>query len=217
MGIHFDKEQITLEAAAEVRASALFVSPLLARLNKATIPNPGGCRIGARPIDRTIDGLKEMGVDATYNSKDGFFHIKATNGLRGATYKFEKNTHTGTETLIMAAVLAQGKTILENAAEEPEVDELISFLNKMGAKVYRKTGRIIEIEGVDKLHGCRFRVCADRNEIVTFAIAALITKGDITVKNADGKDLLEFLSRILILEQNLCSNNLKTHLMMQTQ
>ncbi len=190
----FKKEKIALEAAAEVRTSALFVAPLLARQNSAIIPNPGGCRIGARPIDRTISGLKEMGVDATYNSKDGFFHIKASSGLKGANYTFEKNTHTGTETLIMAAVLAKGKTILDNAAAEPEVDQLIDFLNQMGARVKRISERKIEIEGVEKLHGCRFEVAPDRNEIVTFAIAALITKGDITVKNVkNDSGLTQFL------------------------
>ncbi len=191
----FKKEKISLEAAAEVRTSAMFVAPLLARLNSATIPNPGGCRIGARPIDRTIAGLKKMGVNANYNSKDGFFHIKATNGLKGTRYKFEKNTHTGTETLIMAAVLAKGRTVLDNAAAEPEVDELIEFLNKMGAKVKRVARRTVEIDGVDKLHGCRFTIAPDRNEIVTFAIAALITKGDITVKDVKKEELAEFLEK----------------------
>lgn len=192
----FGKEKIALEAAAEVRTSAMFVAPLLARLNKATIPNPGGCRIGARPIDRTIAGLKKMGVNATYNSKDGFFHIKASNGLKGAQYRFEKNTHTGTETLIMAAVLARGRTVLRNGAEEPEVDELINFLNQMGAKVKRVKKRKIVIDGVTKLHGTRFSIAPDRNEIVTFAIAALITEGDITVKNVGKVGLLEFLEKL---------------------
>lgn len=191
----FKKEKIALGAAAEVRTSAMFVAPLLARTNSAIIPNPGGCRIGARPIDRTIEGLKKMGVNATYNSNDGFFHIKSSNGLRGADYEFDKNTHTGTETLLMAAVLAKGKTVLKNAAAEPEVDELIDFLNKMGAKVKRSSKRTIEIEGVSKLHGCRFTIAPDRNEIVTFAIAALITEGDITVKNVKKQELVEFLEK----------------------
>ncbi|MEX2007621.1 MAG: UDP-N-acetylglucosamine 1-carboxyvinyltransferase [Candidatus Levyibacteriota bacterium] len=191
----FKKDKIALEAAAEVRTSAIFVAPLLARQKSAVIPNPGGCRIGARPIDRIISGLKAMGVNVTYNSKDGFFHIKATSGLKGADYEFEKNTHTGTETLIMAAVLSKGKTILRNAAEEPEVDELIAFLNQMGAKVKRTSRRTIEITGVEKLHGTRFKIAADRNEIVTFALAALITEGDITVKNVGKVGLLEFLEK----------------------
>ncbi len=191
----FKKEKIALQAAAEVRTSAMFVAPLLARTNSAIIPNPGGCRIGARPIDRTILGLKKMGVNATYNSKDGFFHIKASNGLKGAAYRFEKNTHTGTETLLMAAVLAKGKTVLDNAAQEPEVDELIEFLNRMGARVKRISKRKIVVEGVEKLHGTRFSIAPDRNEIVTFAIAAIITEGDITVKDVKKQELVEFLEK----------------------
>ncbi|MBI2195828.1 MAG: UDP-N-acetylglucosamine 1-carboxyvinyltransferase [Candidatus Levybacteria bacterium] len=191
----FKKEKIALDVAAEVRTSAMFVAPLLARINKATIPNPGGCRIGARPIDRIIAGLKKMGANATYNSKDGFFHIKADNGLKGTNYAFSKNTHTGTETLIMAAVLSKGKTVLDNAAEEPEVDELIAILNQMGAKVKRIKKRTIEINGVRKLHGAKVTIAADRNEIVTFAIAALMTEGDITVKNVNKAGLFHFLEK----------------------
>lgn len=191
----FKKEKIALEAAAEVRTSALFVAPLLARQKMATIPNPGGCRIGARPIDRTITGLRKMGVNASYNSKDGFFHIKASKGLKGAEYRFEKNTHTGTETLLMAAVLAKGRTILDNAAAEPEVDELIEFLNKMGSKVKRVSKRKIQIDGVEKLHGCTFAIAPDRNEVITFAIAALITEGDITVRDVKKQELVEFLEK----------------------
>jgi len=191
----FKGEKISLEAAAEIRSSAIFVAPLLTRLNSATIPNPGGCRIGARPIDRTIDGLKKMGVDATYNSKDGFFHIKASKGLKGAKYRFEKNTHTGTETLMMAAVLAKGKTILENAALEPEVDELIGLLKLMGANIKREGKRKIVINGVDKLHGAKFSIKPDRNEIVTFAIAALMTEGDVFVKDVTKAGLLEFIEK----------------------
>lgn len=191
----FKGEKISLDAAAEIRSSAIFVAPLLARQNSATIPNPGGCRIGARPIDRTIDGLEKMGVDATYNSKDGFFHIKASKGLKGTKYKFEKNTHTGTETLIMAAVLAKGKTVLENAAREPEVDELICLLNLMGADVKREEDRGIVINGVEKLHGARFTIKPDRNEIVTFAVAALITEGNVLVKNVTKTGLLEFIEK----------------------
>lgn len=191
----FKKGKISLESAAEIRTSAMFVAPLLARQRAATIPNPGGCRIGARPIDRTIDGLKKMGVNAAYDSADGFFHIKADKGLKGASSAFSKNTHTGTETLIMAAVLAKGKTVLSNAASEPEVDELIELLNKMGAKVKRISERKIEINGVSKLHGCHFTIEPDRNEIITFAVAALITEGDILVNDVREKELKTFIAK----------------------
>lgn len=192
----FKKERIALERAAEVRTSAMYMAPLLARNGEAVIPNPGGCRIGARPIDRTIEGLRKMGVEVEYKSSDGYFYMKAPNGLRGVEYEFNKSTHTGTETLIMAAVLAQGKTTLRNAAEEPEINELIDLLVKMGAKINKTGPRTIEIEGVKKLTGARFRISPDRNEIVTLAIAAIITKGDVTIKNIQDTDLSSFTEKM---------------------
>ncbi|MGA2911324.1 MAG: UDP-N-acetylglucosamine 1-carboxyvinyltransferase [Candidatus Levyibacteriota bacterium] len=193
---NFASEKISLDKAAEIRTSYMFLAPLLARLRKAVIPNPGGCRIGARPIDRIVDGLEKMGVNIRYNSKDGYFHALAPQGLVGTTYKFSKSTHTGTETMLLAAVLAKGKTVLENAAEEPEVDELIDLLNKMGAKIVRGAFRKITIEGVKKLHSAEFRIAPDRNEVVTFAVAALITEGDIFIRDIKTKGLEEFLELV---------------------
>lgn len=192
----FISEKISLEKAAEIRPSFMFLAPLLARKGKAIIPNPGGCRIGARPIDRVINGLKKMGVLVKYNSKDGYFHAEAPNGLKGAHYKFEKSTHTGTETMILAAVLAKGKTILDNAAQEPEIDELIALLKRMGAKITKEFPRRIVIEGVKNMHGANFRVFPDRNEVVTFAVAAMITQGDIFIKDITQKGLEEFLEML---------------------
>ncbi len=189
------KPEVSLDKAADIRTSAMFLAPLLARVKMATIPNPGGCRIGARPIDRTIEGLKHMGVEITYDSSDGFFHAK-TDKLQGVSYAFEKNTHTGTETMILAAVLASGKTILENAAQEPEVDDLIVFLNQMGAKIKRIEPRKITIDGVQKLNGAQFSIPPDRNEIVTLAIAAIITKGDVFIKDVTNVGLKEFLEKL---------------------
>ncbi len=186
--------EIPLDAGARIRASSILIAPLLARLGKVLIPNPGGCRIGARPVDRTIEGLGKMGVSIRYVSQDGYFHAH-TKGLRGTTYRFEKNTHTGTETLLMAAVLARGETVIENAAQEPEVDELIAFLTSMGARINRNK-RTITVDGVTRLHGTRFAVAPDRNEVITFAIAGLITGGDITVVNARKKDIAVFLEKI---------------------
>lgn len=186
------KSKIFLEKAAEIRTSSMFLAPLLLRVGHAIIPNPGGCRIGARPIDRIIKGLQKMGVKVSYSSKDGYFHLK-TEKIKGAKYKFEKNTHTGTETLLLLAVLAQGRTILENAAAEPEIDELIELLNKMGARIKRIMSRKIVIDGVKKLHGVKFSIGPDRNEVVTLAIAAIITGGDVFVKNVSKTGLAEFL------------------------
>ncbi|OGH08918.1 MAG: UDP-N-acetylglucosamine 1-carboxyvinyltransferase [Candidatus Levybacteria bacterium RBG_16_35_6] len=192
----FKKERIQLDKAAEIRTSFMFLAPLLARIGKAIIPNPGGCRIGARQIDRTIDGLNKMGVSLSYNSQDGYFHAEVKKTLKGIKYKFAKNTHTGTETMILAAVLAKGRTILDNAAQEPEVDELIGLLNRMGAKIKRTNPRKIEITGVEKLHGARFKISPDRNEIVTFAVAGIITEGDIFIKNINRTGISEFLHKL---------------------
>lgn len=192
----FASEKISLDKAAEIRTSYMFLAPLLARLGKAIIPNPGGCRIGARPIDRIVDGLKKMGVEIQYDSKDGYFHALSPNGLSGTTYNFSKSTHTGTETMILAAVLAKGQTVLENAAEEPEIDELIGLLNRMGAKVVRQNPRKIIIDGVLKLHKAEFIIAPDRNEVVTFAVAALITEGDIFIRDMKRKGLEEFLEQV---------------------
>lgn len=187
------KTKISLENAAEIRTAAMFVAPLLARFGTATIPNPGGCRIGARPIDRIVNSLEAMNVVVTYDSTDGYFHAKS-NDLKGTGYTFEKNTHTGTETLILTAVLASGKTIIHNAAEEPEVDELIGMLVKMGAKVERTEHRTIVISGVKKLHGVEITIGPDRNEIVTIAVGAILTNGDVFIKDAKEKDLKNFLA-----------------------
>ncbi|HUQ85001.1 MAG TPA: UDP-N-acetylglucosamine 1-carboxyvinyltransferase [Candidatus Limnocylindrales bacterium] len=186
---------IPLDKAVLARTSSMFIAPLLARVHEAIIPNPGGCRLGARPIDRTIDGIKLMDVDVIYHSEDGYFHAK-TSGLKGVDYTFQKNTHTGTETMILAAVLASGTTILNNAAEEPEIDDVILLLNLMGAKVKRTGDRQITIIGVNKLHGAEFTISPDRIEVATFAIAAIITGGDIFIKDADKTAIGPFLEKL---------------------
>lgn len=186
---------VPLEVGARLRTSSMAIGPLLARYGEAKIPNPGGCRIGARPIDRHIRGLQEMGADIGYYSKDGYYHAKAKK-LLGVTHKFPKNTHTGTETLILAGVLAQGTTVLQNAAEEVEVDDLIALLNAMGANIKRTQRREIMIKGVSKLHGAQYSIMPDRNEEVTFAIAAIATGGDITVTDSQRTNLDAFLEKL---------------------
>lgn len=179
--------------AKQSRASTMFVGPLLARFGKAVVPMPGGDRIGRRPLDRHFKGLKALGAKVRFFN--GQFEVSCSR-LRGATYTFEKNSHTGTETLIMAAVLAQGKTVIKNAALEPEVDDLICFLNQMGAKIVRKPGRIIEIYGVKKLRPTIYKVMPDRNEAVSYGVAALVTRGDIIVENADPNLMQSFLDKL---------------------
>ncbi|MFH0749787.1 MAG: UDP-N-acetylglucosamine 1-carboxyvinyltransferase [Candidatus Gottesmanbacteria bacterium] len=184
---------VPLEIGARLRTSSMVLGPMLSRYGKAMIPNPGGCRIGARPIDRHIEGLREMGAAIDYSSTDGYFHAEAKH-LHGAEITFEKNTHTGTETLILAAVLADGTTILRNAAEEVEIDDLIALLNSMGANIKRTGTREITIIGVKKLHGTEYTIMSDRNEEVTFAIGAVVSKGSITVHHSERKHLKAFFS-----------------------
>lgn len=186
--------KIPLEIGAKIKTSSMFLAPLLIRSKKALIPNPGGCRIGARPIDRHIEGLEKMGAKIDYNSEDGYFYA-STDGLKGAIYKFEKNSHTGTETLIIAGVLAKGRTIIENAALEPEVDDLIRMLNAMGAKIKRQENRTIVIDGVKKLKGVSFKIMPDRNELVTFALISALTGGEIIIKNANLETISSFLKK----------------------
>ena len=184
---------ISLIEGARVRTSSMFIAPLLLRAGQALVPNPEGCRIGARQIDRHIAGLTQMGAKIEYKSEDGYYHATAE-GLTGTNYTFEKNTHTGTETLIMAAALASGTTVLQNAAEEHEIDDLILLLNKMGAKIKRTEKRKIVIEGVRELHGTTHEIVSDSNELVTFAVLSLIS--GVNLKNANLQNIQAFLTEV---------------------
>ncbi|MBI3385334.1 UDP-N-acetylglucosamine 1-carboxyvinyltransferase [Candidatus Gottesmanbacteria bacterium] len=163
---------------SKLRASFLLIAPLLARFKEAKIPFPGGDDIGVRPIDRTISGLKSLGAKIEFREDH---YLASCRELIGSKYYFNKNTHTGTEALMMAATLSYGETVLENAAAEPEVDELIKMLKSMGAKIKRTAERTIVIYGVKKLKGTHFKIIPDRNEIVTFAIAAILTRGELNI------------------------------------
>lgn len=192
-GDNIKSSRISLELGQLYRTASMVIGPLLCRFGQAQVPNPGGCRIGKRPIDRHVEGLKAMGAKIKY--KDGYF-IASVDKLKGTRFKFKSNTHTGTETLILAAVLAEGETVLENAAQEPEVDNLIEFLNLMGAKIRRINPRTIVIKGVKKISGCEFKIMPDRNEAITFAIAALSSKGDIIVDGVQRQYIKSFLKKL---------------------
>lgn len=186
--------EVPFEIGNKSRSSTMYVGPLLKKFGQAVMPVPGGdVAIGKRPIDRHLAGLEALG--ATVEHKDGKYYISAPNGLRGTTYRFAKNTHTGTETLLMCAVFAKGETTLENAAEEPEVDSLIAFLTNMGGKIKRQ-GRTIKIEGVTSLHGAKHKIMTDRLETAAFGCFALATKGEIEVVGADPKVLTAFLEKV---------------------
>ncbi len=187
------QNQVHPDHGAQGRFSTMFIPVLLHRFGSAQVPAPGGDQLGTRPLDRHFDGLKSMGANIT--TQNGMYVVKTT-GLTGTHYRFNKNTHTGTETLILAAVKASGTTILENAALEPEIDDLISFLNAMGGQITRLPDRVIKIEGVKKLHGAIHALIPDRNEAVSYACTALATKGDVIIENARPDHLTAFLTAL---------------------
>ncbi len=163
-----------------MRASILVLGPLVARMRKATVSLPGGCAIGARPINLHLTGLEAMG--AKIELRHGYIEAKADR-LRGAEISFDTTTVTGTENLMMAATLAKGRTALQNAAREPEVVDLANVLNKMGAKITGAGTGLIEIEGVDSLHTVEHSVIPDRIEAGTLMVAAGVTRGNIRILN----------------------------------
>jgi UDP-N-acetylglucosamine 1-carboxyvinyltransferase len=176
--------EATYEMVKTMRASILVLGPLLARMHSAKVSLPGGCAIGARPVDQHIKGLKAMG--ATIKIKSGYIQAETkpqSGRLKGASILTDMITVTGTENLLMAATLASGTTILENAAREPEVGDLAELLVKMGAKISGIGSDRLVIEGVEKLHGAEHSVIPDRIEAGTFLCAVAATGGEITVKH----------------------------------
>lgn len=182
------------ELVKTMRASILVLGPMLARFGKADVSLPGGCAIGTRPVDLHIKALKAMGADITV--EDGFIRARTKNGrLQGRTLVFDTITVTGTENIIMAATLAEGKTTIKNAAREPEVTDLVNFLNKLGAKITGVGTHTIEIEGVESLTGGSYDVMPDRIEAGTYLAAAALTRGCVTVKNVRTDNLLSMLCK----------------------
>ncbi len=182
------------ELVKTMRASSLVLGPLVGRCGRARVSLPGGCNIGARPIDLHIFGLERLG--ARINQEHGYIEAEAADGLRGAVVNFERITVTGTEDLMMAAVLAKGETVLRNAAREPEVTDLAELLLKMGAKIEGAGTSEIRIQGVDKLGGADHTIIPDRIEAGTFVIAGAITGGDVTVTGCEPRHLDAFVSKL---------------------
>ncbi len=179
-GAAIDKLEAPYDLVKTMRASILVLGPLLARFGEAKVSLPGGCAIGSRPVDQHIKGLQAMGAEI--NIEAGYIHAKAKK-LKGTRIVTDMITVTGTENLLMAATLAEGETVLENAAREPEVTDLANLLVAMGAKIEGiGTDRLV-IQGVDSLHGATHTVIADRIETATFLCAVAATGGDITLKN----------------------------------
>jgi UDP-N-acetylglucosamine 1-carboxyvinyltransferase len=179
------KKKPKLEAPYDLvktmRASVLVLGPLVARYGRARVSMPGGCAIGARPIDQHLKGLEAMGAKVTLTH--GYVDVEAKR-LKGATIMLDMPTVTGCENIMMAAALAKGRTVIENAAREPEVEELGLVLNKMGAKVQGAGTPIITIEGVDELSPIEHAIIPDRIEAGTFAVGAAMTRGDVLLEGA---------------------------------
>lgn len=182
------------EMVKTMRAAILVLGPLLARAGEANISLPGGCAIGQRPVDQHIKGLQAMGAEIQI--KHGYIHAVAKK-LRGARIVFDIVTVTGTENLMMAAVLAEGTTILENAAREPEITDLAHCLNAMGARVQGAGTDIITIEGVQSLHSAEHAVMPDRIETGTFLVAATAAGGEICLKNTDAHLLDAVIDKLI--------------------
>ncbi|TWH76759.1 UDP-N-acetylglucosamine 1-carboxyvinyltransferase [Azomonas agilis] len=172
------------ELVKTMRASILVLGPMVARFGEAEVALPGGCAIGSRPVDLHIRGLEAMGAEIIVD--EGYIKAKApAGGLRGAHFFFDTVSVTGTENVMMAAALAQGRSVLENAAREPEVVDLANFLNSMGAKITGAGTDTITIEGVKRLGGGSYSVMPDRIETGTYLVAAAATRGNIRLKDTD--------------------------------
>jgi len=173
---------VPLEAAAKMRASFILLGPLLSRFGRVIISNPGGDRIGRRPVDLHIEAMRTLGAQIDY--RNGYFFATAPGRLRGTEIRFPFVSVMGTENAMLAATLADGHTVIRPAAQEPEVDDLILFLQKMGADIERTFPDTIEIQGKRRLRGAEHRVVPDRIEAGTFAVAGAVTGGEVTLTGA---------------------------------
>ncbi|MGB1139267.1 MAG: UDP-N-acetylglucosamine 1-carboxyvinyltransferase [Halioglobus sp.] len=203
--VHFDNGVLDIDCGAihsvqapyelvkTMRASILWLGPLVARFGEANVSLPGGCAIGTRPVNEHISGLEAMGADITIDG--GYINAKASR-LKGAHYTFDVPSVTGTENLLMAAALADGTTVLENCALEPEVTDLAFLLKQMGARITGEGTSTITIEGVQALHGTEHRVPPDRIETGTFLVAAAATRGDIRVTDTNPDFLHHVLDKL---------------------
>jgi UDP-N-acetylglucosamine 1-carboxyvinyltransferase len=190
---HLENTFAPYELVKTMRASILVLGPLLARHGKAEVSLPGGCAIGARPVNLHLMGLEAMGAEITV--EEGYIRARADR-LKGARIVMDQVTVTGTENLMMAAALADGVSVIENAAREPEVIDLADFINAMGGKVRDAGTDTITIEGVERLKGCDYKVLPDRIETGTYLVAAAITGGKVLIKDTDPKLLDAVLAKL---------------------
>ena len=186
--------EASFEFVSKMRASFLVLGPMLAREGRAKVAMPGGCSIGSRPIDQHLKGFEILGAEIIQDA--GFVEAKSSNQLEGNTIFFDFPSVGGTQNVIMASCLAKGKTTIVNAAQEPEIEDMINFLIKMGAKISGKGTSVLEIEGVEKLVGAEYTIMSDRVEAATYMIAAAATRGDVLVKGAPYKDNVALVSKM---------------------
>jgi UDP-N-acetylglucosamine 1-carboxyvinyltransferase len=185
---------VPLEAAAKMRASFMLLGPLLARFGRVIISNPGGDRIGRRPVNLHVEAMRALGAEIEY--RNGYYFATAPGRLRGSEVRFPTVSVMGTENAMLAATLAEGHTTIRPAAQEPEVDDLITFLRKMGAEIERTYPDTIEIDGKRRLRGAEHRVIPDRIEAGTFIIAGAVTGGRITLTSAPCEHLGAFVDAV---------------------
>ena len=187
-----------------MRASILALGPMLAKYKKAKVSLPGGCAIGTRPVDLHLNALEKMG--AKIELKNGYIYA-STKELKGTQINFDLVSVTATENIIMAATLAKGITTISNAAQEPEVTDLINCLNKMGAKIIGENSSTLIIEGVDRLGGTEYKICPDRIEAGTYLVAAAITGGCITVNNIEPDSMRSVIGKLIETGADIKTNN----------
>ncbi|HEY3524359.1 MAG TPA: UDP-N-acetylglucosamine 1-carboxyvinyltransferase, partial [Candidatus Limnocylindrales bacterium] len=185
---------VPLEAAAKMRASFILLGPLLARFGRVIISNPGGDRIGRRPVNLHVDAMRALGAEIAY--RNGYYFALAPGRLRGTEVRFPFVSVMGTENAMLAATLAEGHTVIRPAAQEPEVDDLIEFLREMGADVARTYPDTIEVEGQRRLRGANHAVVPDRIEAGTFLAAAAVTGGRVTLEDAPCDHLTAFVELV---------------------
>ncbi|NAO99626.1 UDP-N-acetylglucosamine 1-carboxyvinyltransferase [Halomonas sp. MG34] len=215
--VHFDNNTVTVDASKrlkteapfeyvrKMRASVLVLGPLLARYGHANVAMPGGCAIGSRPIDLHLKGFEAMGAEVHVGN--GFVEAHVNGRLKGAKIYLDMPSVGATENIMMAAALADGKTILENCAKEPEIVDLANYLNKMGAKIVGAGTETIRIEGVEKLYGTEHAIIPDRVEAGTFMVAAAITGGNVLIENAESEHLRSVISKLQEMEVTVKEEN----------
>jgi UDP-N-acetylglucosamine 1-carboxyvinyltransferase len=182
-----DKPEAPYDLVKTMRASSLVLGPLVGRSGRARVSMPGGCAIGSRPINLHVSALEQLGAEI--RQEHGYVEATAPKGLKGAHVHFDRITVTGTEDLLMAAVLAEGETVIENAAREPEVQDLAALLGKMGARIEGAGTSSIHIQGVSELHGTQHTIIPDRIEAGTFLTAGAMTRGDLLLTNCEPEHL----------------------------